>query len=388
MLEELQTVNAAPPVRQSPPLASIRLTFLDGVRGLAIIFVLLVHCDVLISPASTLEYVAKKALAPLWIGVDVFFVLSGFLITGILMDTKNGRHYFRSFYVRRILRIFPLYFVALAAAFVILPAFHVLPATPFSEQAWFWSYLVNWRAAFGHGIPGIDHFWSLAIEEQFYLVWPFLIYFIPNRRIPLLVIITAGGSIVFRVLMVFLGEPIRYAYFMTPARLDDLAFGALAAYVVRESGLCKRFAPWITRTAVVSACIFATAAIVGKGFEPNKVPAIVFGTIPIAVLTSLLIIFCVANPAKSLGTRRFLGTPLLAWMGRYSYGIYVFHLAVIAWAQAASDHINWGGGMGAHVLRTAVVAAAAIGSSCLLAFLSYHVIERHFLHLKARFAPN
>src|SRR5215831_5812121 len=93
------------------PLASIRLPFLDGVRGLAILFVLLVHAAMFLQPISAPEYAIKKAFAPLWIGVNVFFVLSGFLITGILIDSKNDRHYFLSFYARRTLRIFPLYFL-------------------------------------------------------------------------------------------------------------------------------------------------------------------------------------------------------------------------------------------------------------------------------------
>jgi peptidoglycan/LPS O-acetylase OafA/YrhL len=369
------------------PLTLGRLPFLDGVRGLAILFVLLVHSATLVQPMSAPEYAIKKMLAPLWIGVDVFFVLSGFLITGILMDSKSQRHYFLSFYVRRTLRIFPLYFFALALVFFAFPPLKVMPQTPLSEQAWFWTYLFNWRAAFSHGVPGIDHFWSLAIEEQFYLVWPVLIYCIPNRRIPLLSVAIACGSILFRVFIVSSGLPIRYAYFMTPARMDDLAIGAFTACLVRDSGLCKRVTPWLAPALAVCVGAFAAAALIGRGLEPNKAPAILFGTVAVAVLTSMVIFFCSSDPRRSQRMRQFLSNRALTWMGIYSYGIYVYHVAIFAWTKAAAEYFIGGDGMARRSLRVTVITVTAITASCSVAFLSYHAFENRFLRLKSRFAP-
>src|SRR5262245_4715813 len=122
-----------------------------------------------------------------WVGVDLFFVLSGFLITGILFDAKEKERYFRNFYVRRALRIFPLYYAVLALTLLVVPwltpnlAPDFQPAT--SAQAWLWLYAANVLQAYeGSWCLGpLNHFWSLAIEEHFYLAWPAVIYLASRR---------------------------------------------------------------------------------------------------------------------------------------------------------------------------------------------------------------
>ena len=159
---------------------------LDGVRGIAILLVLLFHLE-LPYPAGA----PRLLFAPLligWSGVDLFFVLSGFLITGILIDTRDCRNYFSSFYMRRVLRIMPLYLLAVFAYFAVaLPIAHHFgywSARNGSAQMWFWLHLSNWPAAFGTVVPFIGHFWSLSVEEQFYFVWPLVVLFVrPSRLI-------------------------------------------------------------------------------------------------------------------------------------------------------------------------------------------------------------
>jgi peptidoglycan/LPS O-acetylase OafA/YrhL len=157
---------------------------LDGLRGLAIILVVLFHAR----PEQASEFAPLPFLYTLLnlgpSGVDLFFVLSGFLITGILLSTKDAspRNYFWSFYARRILRIFPLYILAVAGFFYgLLPYLHSrgeLLNVSRSEQFWFWTYLMNWRDAAGFRIiNALGHFWSLGVEEQFYLIWPAVIFF-------------------------------------------------------------------------------------------------------------------------------------------------------------------------------------------------------------------
>lgn len=176
-----------------------------------------------------------------WCGVDLFFVLSGFLITGILIDTKETAHAFRNFYARRILRIFPLYYLTLAVYFHVLPAaarllsgFHRFQRT---EELWYWLYVCNWSPSIGTAHALLTHLWSLSIEEQFYLFWPLLVFTLSRRsvgrlcaavivltpclRLGYLLTVVGGGSLLYRI---------------TLFRIDTLAFGALCALLVRDPG--------------------------------------------------------------------------------------------------------------------------------------------------------
>ena len=120
-----------------------------------------------------------------WVGVDLFFVLSGFLITSILYEAKQSDGYFKNFYMRRVLRIFPLYYGVLFVAFAVVPLFHPYQTgfykTISHNQIFLWTYLQNYVQLPWEGWAGFTHFWSLAVEEQFYLVWPAVVFLL-NRR--------------------------------------------------------------------------------------------------------------------------------------------------------------------------------------------------------------
>src|SRR3954453_14091705 len=198
---------------------------LDAIRGLAIVVVTLYRIggggD---GPASAIGHSWLMALGQR--GVDLFFVLSGFLITGILFDAKGKEHYFRNFYVRRALRIFPLYYAALVAAIVILPLFGSSYAVAFrpavAAQAWLWLYGANLLQAIEGAwcLGPLNHFWSLAIEEHFYLLWPAVIYF-ASRRTAMGI---SGGlfllSIVTRAVWLASGGNDVAAEVLTPLRMD------------------------------------------------------------------------------------------------------------------------------------------------------------------------
>src|SRR5208282_2036951 len=144
---------------------------LDGVRGIAILLVLLFHLEVSYPPSIPRMFFAPLLLG--WSGVDLFFVLSGFLITGILWESRSSPGRARTFYVRRALRILPLYYGVLIAVFIIRPALgpaHRLDDVALAnEHVWYWSYLGAWRIALDHphAATYLTLFWTLSIEEQF-----------------------------------------------------------------------------------------------------------------------------------------------------------------------------------------------------------------------------
>src|SRR5260221_2298951 len=153
-----------PPAHPGPP----RLPTLDGLRAIAILLVVPHNLNLIATFGGTQPVVA--ALHRGWIGVQLFFVLSGFLITRILLDARDAPDYYRSFFVRRALRIFPLYYAVLLVLFVLLPVLGLVPldSDPMGELS-YWAYSSNWYGPFRHGPEAVSHFWSLPTEEKFYL---------------------------------------------------------------------------------------------------------------------------------------------------------------------------------------------------------------------------
>jgi peptidoglycan/LPS O-acetylase OafA/YrhL len=217
-----------------------RVPQLDGVRGLAILLVMLHHFAVF-EPACAVDQVVKSATMSMWIGVDLFFLLSGYLITGILLDTRHRHNYFTSFYARRVLRIFPLFYAVTFFSLVLLPMIPNPKSADFGalsgREWWYWTYLQNYAIAaagkFQHGI--MDVTWSLAIEEQFYVVWPLIVLLLPSKRLVQLCVAMIAGALALRVALAALHVGAIVGYVITPTRVDSLAYGALIALLVRGS---------------------------------------------------------------------------------------------------------------------------------------------------------
>ena len=360
---------------------------LDGLRGVAILLVMLVHLTVMES--SSLVDGAYYRVAHLgWIGVDLFFVLSGFLITGILYDAKTSPHYFRNFYARRALRIFPLYYAVLFLALLVLPALASDSYSRSLQAAWtYWAFLSNFAVAWHQEFPAgmLIVVWSLAIEEQFYVAWAPLVRWLSYRRLVLLCVTVIVSAFAFRLtLSVFEVHPVA-AYVLPFARMDALALGALIAIAVRHQGGLERLA----RVANMAAPLAGVAAMAITLWEWNphwSAPmmqtvgysclAIMFGSILVVALT--------APPHSRI--RRILHHPLLGRIGVYSYALYLVHLPLRA---VVRDHlfgpgefpVLWGSQLPGQLMFYVVGSAPAF----LLAWVSWHWYERRFLALKKYF---
>src|SRR3954464_13470573 len=165
---------------------------LDGLRGLAIILVLLFHFTPEGGGSTPIGHMMRWVSQLGWCGVDLFFVLSGFLITGILFDARGSANYFKNFYMRRVLRIFPLYYGVLIVVFLVVPIFKTMTAQDLQlmqNQHWLWLYAANIPPAISNEWTlmnqwvRLSHFWSLAIEEHFYLLWPAVVYFFSRKTV-------------------------------------------------------------------------------------------------------------------------------------------------------------------------------------------------------------
>lgn len=349
------------------------LPSLDGLRGIAIGLILLHHCF-------------GKLFAFCWIGVDLFFVLSGFLITRILLNTREHKGYLRNFYMRRVLRIFPLYYAVLIALFLIFPlvfsAFRESHAVLLDKQAWYWTYCSNWLNTLEGWLPGksmiLTHFWSLAIEEQYYLFWPFIILFWPVKKLPWI----AVPLILLSVALRFSGLFHNPGYYVaTVTRMDGLLLGSLLAWLtIYNLDFLRKWA----KTIGIAAGIILLAGLAYTRIPEYSNPFMVG---PGYTLLALFFFFAVAwalQPGNNLLQRGLRSKPLL-WLGKYSYGLYVLHY-IVFWG--LKDHIiallASGGDAGALLKLSVSVICVAI--TFVLALTSYHLMEQPFLKLKRHFA--
>jgi peptidoglycan/LPS O-acetylase OafA/YrhL len=365
---------------------------LDGMRGIAVLavmafhFSLFSHISVTTAAASAWEGIASVG----WIGVDLFFVLSGFLITGILYDSKNSAGYFRTFYARRSLRIFPLYYGVLAAFFFVLPL--VFPTSAAvrhhtADELWYWTHLSNVEIAL-HGWGEISlyvgHFWSLAVEEQFYLVWPIVVLLLSGRQLLRFCAGVMVFSLALRTYLFATGEGVA-AFVLTPARMDTLAFGAVLAVVMRDAELYARLRRFVRPLAVLSAILLAGLLLWRNGLDKNDAVA---GTIGFTLLGALFstAIFFALTAARAGHYNRLLSSRGLRFFGKYSYALYVFHqpVALVLTALGLPAILGQLGvsGFGAQLAYGSV----ATMMSLILSLISWNLLEKQFLKLKDRFA--
>lgn len=365
---------------------------LDGLRGIAIILVMLHHFTYY-RPTAGIDAHIGSVLFFFWTGVDLFFVLSGFLITGILLDTRGSDSYFATFYARRILRIFPLYYLVLFLAFVVLPQFPALHAVLLGQTEAFelppqwpyWLYLTNFWIAEGGWMHGwVDVAWSLAIEEQFYLVWPLTIWLCPPRLLaPLCALILISQPIA----RVYARETdvASLSIFVLPwFRLDGFATGALLALAERR-GLLPALDRWVPLVIVAGvAGIIGCTVMGGHTWWWNRWMQ-QYGYSIIAIVAGALLVSAVNRPAATLWPR-LLSAGWLRAFGKYSYAMYLIHPPIMrAVREYVFDPLKYEAlGLGPWTAQL-VYYAAATTPTFALAWLSWRLFEAPILSLKARF---
>jgi peptidoglycan/LPS O-acetylase OafA/YrhL len=371
-----------------------RLGALDGVRGIAIISVMAYHATMTLgftwAPLRVILAISNRG----WLGVEIFFALSGFLITGILLDSRSRSlsAYLKRFYYRRALRIFPLYYGVIVFLLLLPKVFTVLADQEYERfvkhQWWVWAYGANAVRQYFHNQPILEfgwfevtHFWTLAIEEHFYLLWPFMVYFLSRRALATVAIVLAVLSFVLRSDLVRMSSAFEAAVWSTPRYAGGLAIGSLGALIIRSDLNLKwvhrgcRLAIGIgllamlmlvadTRQLVVRADIVADLATTSVAYA-------------MALMTTAVLIEVALTPSSRMS--RALQRPVLVWFGTYSYGLYVYHCLWGPWARGHFPHISRH-----YAINSVIYVSAFFAAPMIVAVVSYRFFELPLLRLKDR----
>jgi peptidoglycan/LPS O-acetylase OafA/YrhL len=365
---------------------------LDGLRGIAILLVLLCHGALLWGPvghATSFDHFVLTTLRAGWIGVDLFFVLSGFLITGILLQQKGAPSYFRNFYIRRVLRIFPMYYAFLFVMLILIPSVRPFRSPELiaaqQDQIWLWTYSANLARLFGVH-PKIDpfgQFWSLAVEERFWLIWPCIIWFFSLKRAAVLSGACVLGSFLLRCIVWFgLRDP-HVTYDFTLCRLDGLAIGAFIAIVIREPGPAAYLIRFTKPIGVLSAgCLITLFFRYGSWWSDAPIP--LFGYLLLAFVFGAILVMCTTS--KSGWLTSTLESKLLRKFGKYSYSLYVIHytLMPLVWPHVYFPKLETQRSI---MPAVAVAIVLEIVVFFMLSTLTWHLWEKHFIRLKDKLAP-
>jgi peptidoglycan/LPS O-acetylase OafA/YrhL len=351
---------------------------LDGLRALAIILVVLHHSHFL-PPEGSLFGVTEL----LGSGVDLFFIISGYLITNILINLKGKSSFFKKFYARRFLRIVPLYFLVLAFAFFIVPNINLAQLDKLKNTtAWpYWTFLSNYYIAsigrFQNGL--VDLSWSLSVEEQFYVFWSLCVFFFSNKTLKQIALGILFVSPILRFILIDQGVNLVAIHVMSITRMDTLMMGSLLALTLKERVVNPRF----------YLCGFLSSLIILIGLFQLPIPYLVSSYYTVlGVLFSCLVGYVIGQNKSATSEEgyilKFLEFKPLALVGLYSYGIYLFHNPIQKALRVVVSHFNISQSLTPINMQLAfyfmVMAIAFI-----LASISYHFYEAKWLKLKSKF---
>lgn len=368
-----------------------RLPALDGVRGIAILLVLVFHGMQMSRPESLNRFDAAidRITRGGWMGVDLFFVLSGFLITGILLDERGRPGALKSFMARRSLRVLPLYVSFLLILLLVVPFFSARDADEAilrGNQIWYWSFLLNFKIAadevFALGFYGNGHLWSLMVEVQFYVVWGVALTIVPRRRTLHLILACIVVAPLLRLglrLDAMPGLlPTAAGYVLLPTRMDSLAMGGLLAFAIRDrtmSNFLERCGFYLVVPGITALAILAYFQGELWLYDPWTQ---VLGYAAIAWLSFGILFLCLRYP-DAAGRVDRLG---LGALGRYSFGLYVIHLQLM---RDLEPHWAMPDLLGSTVPSRLAFTAVTSSITLLIATVSWRFVERPFLDAKRRF---
>ncbi len=372
-------------------MAEERVNDLDGMRGLATVLVVSYHVfkrGDYFTTNGVLHFITSLTLYG-WYALDTFFVLSGFLITGILLRTKGEQHFYRNFYVRRSLRVFPLYYFTLIVILSLMPLLDseyvaqipgILPYLLFYQQNWlyFWGNL--------HLTIFLSVTWSLAIEEQFYLLWPVVANILRKEALVKLCVSIISVSILARIIGVaFFADVPKlkfFFYYNTFTRMEEIAFGALLAiaftYPEWKSKLSKIAYPvfLVTYPALL---ILEVVTNTGTPHPAYNMTLTLVGYTLAAVFAAALIT-TLTTRSKTSVIRRIFRNKVLVFIGDHSYSIYLFHAPVCL---VLLDLLWRNGFRGWYIMI--IYIALSFGITVIISLLTYRFVEKPALDLKRYF---
>jgi peptidoglycan/LPS O-acetylase OafA/YrhL len=355
---------------------------LDGLRGLAILVVLVHHFWS--GGPSLVQELARIG----WMGVDVFFVLSGFLITGILLDTRGDAGYYRNFFARRALRVFPLYYLFVGACFTVLPLVEGgdYANTKFVRESgsplWYVFYLSNVRTALVGDWPHnwVRPLWSLAIEEQFYLFFPPLVAMLSARRLRHVLWGMVGFAFLFRLATtVLMPENHLIQYTFTLSRLGPLALGGLLALAFRGGRVT--WDPALVTWAMLALIGAVAALYLGAEVRRRDPAGRLFGYTLVAFASAAIVLWTVLH--RGTPATRLFRAPPLRYVGKICYGLYLLHIPVESIIDRAIPRLGIDVDPGSLLLVPLKVAVAVA-----VAAASWHLFESRVLRAKKFFASS
>lgn len=350
---------------------------LDGLRGAAIILVVLLH---------NFRFVDYFHFG--WLGVDLFFVLSGFLITENLLYSLDKPYFLRNFYIRRLLRIFPLYYLLLVICLFILPSINKNIDMSYytGNQLWLWAFLQNWLFIFKspYGDQSLLHTWSLAVEEQFYLLWPLIILLVRKpRNLIIIATLVLALLVTTRMLMWFYKtDHFAYASFYTFTRIDGLCIGCIIALFMKINKTWISDNMWIlvVLTSLLNFAFYFLDIQYG-----NSLPYFAFaGYTTFPLLFGLLAYEAVVGKTRII--QLLFANSVMKFFGKISYALYLFHWPIyIVFTPLVSQAFTSNTAMTA---KQAVIISSLLVTiiAVVLSVLSFRYFESYFFKLKKRLA--
>jgi peptidoglycan/LPS O-acetylase OafA/YrhL len=354
-----------------------RVAELDGIRGVAIAAILTVHSSeflVVGIKQKPAYYALYRLMTTGWLGVDIFFVLSGFLITAILLEDSGKADFWSRFYLRRSLRILPAFAVVFGLTIVAIhfldPEIHltaavILPAIFFTE---------NWTVLNNTGMPMLPHLWSLAVEEQFYLAWPQIARRMSTAAVLKISIGLAVACEALRIGLALKHIGVWIIYAITPTRIDGLALGAAVAAAMALPSPQRFLAAYWRRIALWAGILLAAAFVVlRRSLFPDNILSQILGIPAIILLTAMMIYGSVSSTLPTV-LGRMLANPALTYLGKRSYALYLIHLPILfgAWQNRVHGRLSF---LPAGLRVNAMLILAAIAVCLALTEISWRLVE-------------